>query len=159
MLQSILLLAIVVLAIWTYKRWSAMEETERKRLGKKYVFWGLITILLAMVLTGKTHWLFAVFAAFLALFQRVMQVIQYWPLFKRFFGQPGSSNNQKQNTAPNNQSMTRSQAADLLGIKESATKEEVIAAHRRLMQKVHPDRGGSDALAAQINEAKKVMLG
>ena len=54
--------------------------------------------------------------------------------------------------------MSESQALDVLGLKEDASKEDIIQAHRRMIQKVHPDRGGSTYLAAQINAAKALLI-
>jgi DnaJ-like protein len=54
--------------------------------------------------------------------------------------------------------MSVSQAMKILGLEEGATKDEIQDAHRRLMQKLHPDRGGSNFLAAQVNLAKDILL-
>ena len=62
-------------------------------------------------------------------------------------------------SAPGEVPMTQSQALEILGLEPDATREAIIAAHRRLIQKLHPDRGGSSFLAAQINRAKDVLLG
>ena len=55
--------------------------------------------------------------------------------------------------------MGSTEALAVLGLAEGATKDEIIAAHRQLIQKLHPDRGGNDFLAAQINRAKDQLLG
>ncbi|MCB1704714.1 MAG: DnaJ domain-containing protein [Halioglobus sp.] len=78
-------------------------------------------------------------------------------LQQRFPGDGGFS--RQQDSPPSNHSLGRSEAFAVLGLDENASREEIIAAHRQLIQKLHPDRGGNDYLAAQINRAKDVLLG
>ncbi len=54
--------------------------------------------------------------------------------------------------------MSRDEALSVLGLKAGATNEDIKNAHRRLMKDFHPDRGGSDYLAAKINQAKDILL-
>ena len=54
--------------------------------------------------------------------------------------------------------MDRAEALRVLGLEEGAGEDDVKAAHHRLISGLHPDRGGSDYLAAKINEAKDVLL-
>jgi DnaJ-domain-containing protein 1 len=64
-----------------------------------------------------------------------------------------------QDSRPSDSSeITAHEAYAVLGLDQSATEEDVIAAHRKLMQKLHPDRGGSNYLAAKINQAKDLLV-
>ncbi len=55
--------------------------------------------------------------------------------------------------------LTIKEALAILGLAEDASKDDIVAAHRKLMQKLHPDRGGNDYLAARVNDAKAKLLG
>ncbi|MEY4589862.1 MAG: hypothetical protein RL497_1938 [Pseudomonadota bacterium] len=50
------------------------------------------------------------------------------------------------------------EALDILGLTGTPTKDDILAAHRRLIHKLHPDRGGSDYLASQVNAARDQLL-
>ncbi|MAR79354.1 MAG: hypothetical protein CMM18_03890 [Rhodospirillaceae bacterium] len=54
--------------------------------------------------------------------------------------------------------MTIKEAYLMLGLDESATKDEIKEAHHKLMLKIHPDQGGSNFLASKINQAKELLL-
>ncbi|KAI4349190.1 hypothetical protein L6164_009814 [Bauhinia variegata] len=55
--------------------------------------------------------------------------------------------------------MTKREAALILGVRESTQVEKIKEAHRRVMVANHPDAGGSHYLASKVNEAKDMLLG
>jgi phage FluMu protein gp41 len=71
----------------------------------------------------------------------------------------GESEQSAENQQPTNESqMSIQRAADILGVDADAPRDEIVGAHRRLIQHLHPDRGGSSYLAAEINEARRILL-
>lgn len=60
---------------------------------------------------------------------------------------------------PRSAAMTTEDARRLLGVGPDASLDEIRAAHHRLMQRVHPDNGGSAELATRVNLARDTLVG
>ena len=55
--------------------------------------------------------------------------------------------------------MSKIEAANILNVSLNASKEEIIKAHKKDIQKADPDKGGNIEQAKKINEAKDVLNG
>jgi len=55
--------------------------------------------------------------------------------------------------------MSRAEALEVLGLAPDAATPEIEEAHRRLVQLIHPDRGGSHYFTVKVNQAKDVLIG
>lgn len=62
-------------------------------------------------------------------------------------------------TPPSVDRPDEAEAWRILGLQPGAGRDEILHAHKRLMQKLHPDRGGNDYLAAKVNAARDLLLG
>lgn len=70
----------------------------------------------------------------------------------------GTEGTWEQSASPHSDAvMTEAIALEILGLAVGADKDTIVQAHRRLMQKMHPDRGGSDYLAKKINAARDFL--
>ncbi len=82
---------------------------------------------------------------------------QQWEAHNQHQSQ-GQANTGRTPPGHTGETMTVEEACALLGVKPTVSKTEITAAHKRLIQKLHPDRGGTDYLAAKINMAKEILL-
>jgi hypothetical protein len=88
-----------------------------------------------------------------------MQVLEAWlDRCHAEWRQDSESAGQQQGNTFTSSSMTEQEALDILGLMPGAPKEKIVEAHRRLIQKLHPDHGGSTYLAAKLNEAKEYLV-
>lgn len=54
--------------------------------------------------------------------------------------------------------MTRAEALEVMGLSEGASRQDIKDAYKKLMAQIHPDRGGTDWMAAKLNEARRILL-
>ncbi len=240
MVRFFILLTLVIGLMWLFARLGRMSPQHRSRYLKIAALWIGGGLLLAAILTGKLHPLFAIAGAAFPWIQRFILMRSAYQMFSSWKGpaqgaKPGQSSDvrtkflemvldhdtgaisgtviagnfkgrtlndlsveeiaelisecqtsDKQSVsliqayldkmrpdewdeyarehgaheehAQGDGSMSKEEALQVLELAEGATKEEIIESHRRLMQRNHPDRGGSTWVAARINQAKDVLL-
>jgi hypothetical protein len=165
MSRFVIFIAIAAIAYLMWFKIKKSKGEEKKKLMVWSIAGGIIAVLGFLAITGRLNFITAAITGLIALLPKAMQLLRYLPILNHFRQQAKNSTQHNNGTNQNNRSasqqnaMSRKQACDVLGIKEDASKEDIIKAHKRMMQKVHPDRGGSDYLAAQINQAKETLLG
>ena len=161
MARLIILVAIISIALILWHKIGKASGPERKNLVIWSIVGGIIAVLAALAVTGHLNIITATIAGAIALLPKLLQFAKYLPFISRLYAQKNQQQEQyRAQTPPKNGKATMStdEAMEVLGLNPGYTKDDVIQAHRRMMQKMHPDRGGSDYLAAQINKAKDTLL-
>ncbi len=147
MLWLILGAVVLFLLIGGARAFERASVTSIKSLFAWIAALGGLSLALLLILTGKGG------AAIGAL-------VMFWPLlYQKWQASRGPTIGGGGPTRRPAGPMTRQEAYEVLGLRPDASEQEIREAHRRLMRGAHPDHGGSDWLAARINQARDILLG
>ena len=153
MIRILIALILIMSAFWA-TRWFKQQPSRRRRelADGAYTLGAILVLLLAV--TGRLNWPLALVLTLLPLAPRLIASA------KAFQTKSAPNGEAQGKSRPDIKvAMDATEAYRVLNLSPGAQRAEIIDAHRRLMQKLHPDRGGSVYLAAQINRAKDILLG
>ena len=153
-----LLLGLLVLVLlWAVGRWGLNTAPRNLR----WTGLGLLAVLCLLfavwlLVRGQLPGAAAFATGALALYGRYRWIKGIIDRIGAAGGQPGAG----PRSAPGQRAPVtgEEEAYAILGLEPGADRDAILAAHKRLMRLVHPDRGGSDYLAAKINQARDILL-
>ncbi|MCK7578446.1 MAG: molecular chaperone DnaJ [Chromatiales bacterium] len=164
--RLLLVILLLAAALWALHRLRSLPRALLARRLRQAAVWGLIALLVVAVLTGRLSPLLALIGAAIPVLLRLLALLRLAPELQQILRSLGlgggagtADGGTEQSTPPGSGALSDDEARAILGVDAKADAEAIRAAHRRLMQRLHPDRGGSDYLAARINAAKRRLLG
>ena len=239
-MSKVFIVIIFLGGILLWWHWNNTPDPKQKKLLlQKTGIGGLVIVILLLVVTGRMHWLGAVFAGMLAMVRQLLPlIIKYFPLItqayrsfspkakapnsstvssqiiemtldhntgklsgtvlsgpyknkiidqldnddlmslydycksndmdsarllesylaERYGNQKYHSNSEDQVNDAQQSNMSVSEALQILGLENDPSNEEITRAYRKIMQQLHPDRGGNQYFAVKANEARQVLL-
>ncbi len=152
MIRIYLLLTLLGLIFFAWPKFFSAVSRSLKNTIKNNGLLLIVGLLLFLTMTGKLNAFFVACGVILTVLARSL------PFFLRHFPPFQSLWTMFTTAQAANGQLSVEEAYKILGLPRNATEQDIILAHKRLMQKLHPDRGGSDYLASQINLAKAVLL-
>ncbi len=154
MLRLLIALAIVGGLFYLVQRLRRASPELRRRRLRQLAIGAVALLLVGLAVSGRIHWLGALFGALLPLLQPLIAVlVRELPERLR-----QRSAQREGNPSSDGGPMSRAEALAILGLEEGVDRDAIVRAHRQLMQKLHPDRGGNHYLASQLNRAKELLL-
>jgi hypothetical protein len=147
LLIGVLLAGLLLLLM---KWWANTEVASAKR----GLMWAIVALcgVFALLLLASGRGVLAILPAGFAAFK------MFGPALAGRYFQSKPSFKGKRSSRPSSNDMSEDEALDVLGLEKGATQADITEAYRRLMGQVHPDKGGSDWMAAKLNAAKKTLL-
>lgn len=172
--RMILLIAIGIFAWLAIQKFKYTPPEHRRKLIVQGVLIALALAAVLLAITGRLHWVGAAIAVVLPIISQAWRTFgRHLPWIAPLIAKHAQAKAEKQKAAEGSTEkeghaqgartdrepqLTLEEARKILSVPPHASREEIIGAHRKLIQKFHPDRGGNDYLASRINAAKALLL-
>jgi len=162
-MARLLIIIIALVGMFYLSQWLRIQYSEKGRpFAVKALLVAIALVFVLLAAMGRAHWIGALLASVLAGLRFALPVLlRHLPLLHGLFTSRAQAKNENSNNhsaGHQGNDMSVDEALEVLGLDTAPTREQIIEAHRRLIQKIHPDRGGNDFLASTINKAKDVLI-
>lgn len=142
---------VLACSLFVLLNWWANAEVKSARKG---LFWAVIVVCLLL-----TALLLGVGRTYMAAVPMLFAGWRFLGAARFLSGIAGKAKTFSSNSHNHTSTMTRAEALDVLGLEDGCSNADINSAYRRLIAQCHPDKGGSDWMAAKLTEARKILLG